>query len=1588
MKRVLSWLCLLIALAALPQAANAYYLHYTNAGDWQLNNAFQEKENGVFQAEIPAGGGAYQGNYYFKITDNRKSKQDDLNSGSYHPADTGNDYNIKETSYATGVVCTTHTSSPKSFCLSGNANKTVKINLKADGSSIKVWYGDNISVDTPVPSTKVFISYKLDGKTWQYPSTALTGTNNVYTGTVSVSDTPGYVIFTVDNANNSSWNLADEKYYGSSSGNDDVDVTSGTVYNMVNKSKKCWKFSTAGTYSYKADFSGTTPTVSFTLAAPSTPIYWGYHGDNAKWVHNDTPLTADADGVYSFTVTNHMNHNQYFYLSDCNKSTDRLSNGFPKYRYVDPNEEIDYSLAESGNPDFARHESRSVLFVPDSKNMDVTVSFKYDATRGITDLKYTKTALPVITDERTKTNLPLRPRDFFVDEEETRAKPHYFIVGTRMGDWRLQPEWEMEKISDTQYKITTPRVMYIGLISVAKVQRYDNYSNSRYYRFSASGNGVDIRPNNHKVTLTPKGKFAFYRDVLPNKESSDRFFSDNETSEYKDETVMKDDGVVVKEIILNVDGNGDPVDIDFVYDTNDPVTNYITLSLIGSNVINDGLPEAEMTQAGLFAGGKSSSWQEAWVQYNPTTGEPYRDASGMLFYQTVFQADWLDKHPTFFNKKIRNGHDFNYTSQSIIMRNAETFDDDELAEDAYRNYYKRFSTSSDGYLGKNGDVDQVVKIGEYIDYKEFMRTHGKAENTGDDAKSDNGIYYGNRTGGKWKCFVVKDMWMDDFFKIWTGWGGGRKGNDHSGAQDPKSARWYYANGGHAHEGCHSGGSNQCAASDEKNGTGAEVRGYDILKKGNTVGVYGTARDKNQADFWIKNLTYFKRVIVWYDPEKGFDNSVLQLIIERCGPAIQALRGTLGSQIDYVWSIPEPANPLTDEEKALPVTRYVIERYKLNEETGSFELNGTNPVEDVTCQNQTIGDFMTDHTETDSDLKGGTYRYRVIVTMKDASQNEVNREAWSNRVTLFDASIPVVGEAFQITEKKDGKTYYSFDMELDLDINNDLVSAKYEGKGITELAEGYYVTIDPEVIDDFNNATAATYTSSQHEGSISYPIDKFVVSEGDGLDQIINGQHQYTKRPWIYIPFEEGHIDRKLVWENIVTSTPGKNYSFHLFLKRNPKWETIFAAANFGRNDIEAEFVIPGVEVEYKGTKVTKYDPTGEGKKLPEDTPEAAMPMGSHNGEALAAPVHYTEANSLDAVFSVSEPAVTQKVKDNFDVAYAAAAADMARETLPAVDTQGLQEISSQTGLDVTLLSKNVQLADGRNYMAVDATKSIPVYALADVTYTLGDRSMKPAEMTRAAGSATLTLGAPTFGIDGRITTVEENDTKGVRYYVHDLQANVQFTNLRAQTLVTLPGFHLMPAEAHGVEFERGDYGTASKAANGGIVAHRGIFVSADGSNYTPEMYNLLEGYTPWKGEYDENTDNWAWFANCQATIPVFVSYFSAQKKSETEDYTKVPKLAGAISYHYPFIVEKPVAAGTSAAGRAARATEKSVVALTAVGDGTMDVDLPVMTAISDVEADAVEAEYFNLQGIPVAEPQPGQVYLVRRGAEVTKELYR
>ncbi len=60
---------------------------------------------------------------------------------------------------------------------------------------------------------------------------------------------------------------------------------------------------------------------------------------------------------------------------------------------------------------------------------------------------------------------------------------------------------------------------------------------------------------------------------------------------------------------------------------------------------------------------------------------------------------------------------------------------------------------------------------------------------------------------------------------------------------------------------------------------------------------------------------------------------------------------------------------------------------------------------------------------------------------------------------------------------------------------------------------------------------------------------------------------------------------------------------------------------------------------------------------------------------------------------------------------------------------------------------------------------------------------------------------------------------------------------------------------------------------------------------------------------------------------------------------------------------------------------------------TGSVELPAITmlttGIEDVTVDGNEAaEYFNLQGVRVAQPEAGQIYIVRRGAKVVKELVK
>ncbi len=874
--------------------------------------------------------------------------------------------------------------------------------------------------------------------------------------------------------------------------------------------------------------------------------------------------------------------NNCIYFNGGNNQSHTLSNNEKLYLY-----------GELVNPDA----NTLVLDVPAGSyrlRMSRSDEFSYESIADI--------PVPPVDPAYTKMNLPLKPADF------DNGTKHYFLVGTRIGDWRLQPEWELTKQADGTFAINTPRVMYQGRIGVAEVTSYDNYKNGIYDLYFHGNYGIKKSANN--PILSHKGPINYYEYDLKNI-TGDLFMADKEDN-FTDTNIKESKGVVIGSINYNPTSK----QLLFTY-SSDPVSKYITFSLVGSNIMNANLPDNDKTQRSTkFGKSAMNYWQDAWVQYDEN-GVPYRDAKGTLFYQTVFQNDWLEKHPTKFNLNLAGGRQFDYASRNVVMVNTKAMSAKELAEDPYAPLYKRFEKQGNNNLGKVDGNDQVVTIkddkGKIVyTYKEWMDMYGN---------NPQGI----GRSANWECYVVKDMWIDGSFKVWTGWGGGIKETENSGAADPESARWYYVNGGHGVENYQ-----------------YPIKGYDITstKADEVIAIYGTKRDVNGADFKVSDggkPVYFKRVIVWYDPsEEDFQNSAIQLIIEKCGPNIKAFRNSSdGSAVDYTWNVPQD-DDFTDKEKNQEVTHATITLQRLD---GSKWVD-VKVVYDDDPAPATIG-ACTGTDGSTNDLPGGTYRYTIDLTYKDASNSNalLTRSAVSNEITLYDASAPVVAKASQRTEEINGDTYYSFDLVLDLKLTDATLEAKYgdnDELDIFDLAEAYYVNCTDDALVTRINAGTSVPSLQFTDGSKSvYNPTSNKIDEIDGN--------------WIEVPFaSKSDVAKRLQWSNVAVGS-GKDYPFTVYLKYKETNKDKFALVRFEPTKASMQFVIPRMELKAVESAVEKVPAPANF-----ETPEEAMPLGSHNlGEQAqpAQPVHYTAFNNLYAKFEIVAPKVTTSVVDAYGLEY-------------------------------------------------------------------------------------------------------------------------------------------------------------------------------------------------------------------------------------------------------------------------------------------------------------------------------------------------
>lgn len=600
----------------------------------------------------------------------------------------------------------------------------------------------------------------------------------------------------------------------------------------------------------------------------------------------------------------------------------------------------------------------------------------------------------------TGTHMPLNSADF------ANGKKHYFLVGERMGEWHLQPEWEFQEKDGNL--VLEGRYIYNGGFAVGVVDNFKDYVNHTftYYSQSAEINSEDA------ITLPSTGT------TFAQAAGSTRF---NPLTCYnsKFDTTHSDPywhgrGTFMSKIELTLNG-GQPATLKFTKGTTEEANKNRVFTLCGDNIYNSNYCNTNESNPGkttMYNRGLADNmngWQEGWIQYDPTTNQPYVDARGEYLYHTSFTPDYLMAHPVLFNQTVGSSREseFAYTSNNVQFVEWKNLPN--LESDPYKDFYQAFtgtktiSNSGETVSGNGYDF----KLGVECDNPTTTLEAG------------------------WDCYVVRDMWIGGHIKFWTGWGGNTR---KTGGATEDGAIWHGTNGG--------------PDTPQKNWGNDEatyqVKGYDV-NSGLSAVLYKNVRNRNNTNYAVTapnaKPVYFNRVVLWFNNTDGVDKSYIQFIQESVGPAIFAKvtkneKDNKDNYITYNWYLNASQNNGAEDE--YDVISYEIRRYRVVD-------NVTTPIGypegekvDISDKNLKVKDFyegsatlpeFTTHVDT-GEVAGrgfapGRYQYDIYVTYKNEKGESVRKYAMSNRVAIYDdALVTPDAVAMQVIELRDYyKDYY-------------------------------------------------------------------------------------------------------------------------------------------------------------------------------------------------------------------------------------------------------------------------------------------------------------------------------------------------------------------------------------------------------------------------------------------------------------------------------------------------------------------------------------------------------------------------------------
>lgn len=569
--------------------------------------------------------------------------------------------------------------------------------------------------------------------------------------------------------------------------------------------------------------------------------------------------------------------------------------------------------------------------------------------------------------------LPLTSKDFNDDNW------HYFLVGERMGEYRLQPEWELKKNGSNELVLNN-RFFYSGGFAIAVVKNFEDYSNQRFHFYCDNNESSNICEEDHDYTIYD-GADLDQAAGETRKNPKNRFYFTLDGDYYQGK------GIFISEFKVTLDSNGVPQKFRFKKGSDAETKKNRMFALLGDNIYNrtysnsSGTGNTPMYDKDKY---KGNGWQEGWIQYDPATNRPYVDARGEYLYHTSFTPDYMLTHPVQFNQELPNGGDFVYNSSyaQFVEYNKLT----DLDSDPYKDFYQAFTD-------KDAIKNDVKKGGENYNYDFSVNVkNGEVETP----------------TGTWSCYVVRDMWIAGEIKFWTGWGGN---DDTTAGGTGNIAVWHGPNGG------------PNIAVDGRE----EVKGFDINSK-QQVTLYRNGRNINNANYVIsknKKPVYFNRVVLWYNEAGEVGESFMQFIQESAGPAIlaQPMEQPEGSPepgkknyIQYHWYLNKVADG-QDEEANRQVMAYEICRYRIVD--GKAEPIGYPEGEkvDISDQNVIVSDLYEEVAGTtektkfttflDKGMVGnrgfapGLYQYDIYVTYEGGAR----KLAVSNQVPIYGEIAP-------------------------------------------------------------------------------------------------------------------------------------------------------------------------------------------------------------------------------------------------------------------------------------------------------------------------------------------------------------------------------------------------------------------------------------------------------------------------------------------------------------------------------------------------------------------------------------------------------